>query len=427
MKIKKLVSLIMAAVLLLGFAMAEVQYITNIQVSARPLDGSAAVPTATPEPTPEPTQEPTAAPTEEPTAEPTAEPTLEPTEAPTPEPTAEPTEAPTPEPTQEPYTGAYEIEVDLNNQIVTVYRTGGRSTADIARQMICSSGTDDNTPIGTFIMPEVMKVDEREEWYYIGQYRLYVQYASRIVDSILFHSLPSEKKGISPTRDSREALGTRASHGCIRLRPEDSRWIAQNCLPGTKVNIFEDGFADEELCQKLLRTSYVPEEMSYEDFLAGELVLSISSDVPEVAKMQAQLALMGYAAGEADGVFGAETRTAVMQWQKDSGFEATGVVNQVQLKRLMALRPTLDPNASPEPEVTPEPTAEATQAPGRSGIVKVDTALIVRSEPKAGSTKVGSLQSGAEVQVLEQTMGFYKIQAGELTGYVGENYIKIVD
>lgn len=422
MKIKKLVSLILAAVLLLGFAFAEVQYITNIQVSARPLDGSAPAPTLTPEPTEAPTPEPTAEPTPEPTEAPTAEPTAAPTEVPTAEPTAEPT----PEPTPEPYTGTYEIEVDLNNQIVTVYRTGGRSTADIARQMICSSGTDDNTPLGTYIMPEVMKVDEREEWYYIGQYRLFVQYASRIVDSILFHSLPSEKKGISPTRDSREALGTRASHGCIRLRPEDSRWIAQNCLPGTRVNIFEDGFADEELRRKLLRTSYVPEEMSYDEFLAGELVLSVSSDVPEVAEVQAQLALMGYAAGEADGIFGAETRTAVMKWQEDSGFEATGVLNPVQMKRLMALRPTLDPNATPAPETTPEPTA-ATQAPGRPGIVKVDTALIVRSEPKAGSTKVGSLQSGAEVQVLEQTMGFYKIQAGELTGYVGENYIKIVD
>lgn len=424
MKTLRLLSIFLIFVLLMGFAAAEVQYITDIQVNARPLDGSAPTSAPTAEPTPTPTAKPTATPTAEPTAAPTAEPTATPTLEPTATPTVEPTAEPTP--TAQPYEGAYEIEVDLNNQIVTVYRTGGRANADIARQMICSTGSnaaDDATPTGVFIMPEVQKVDERDEWYYIGQYRLYVQYASRIVDSILFHSLPSEKKGISPTKDSREALGTRASHGCIRLRPDDARWIAENCPPGTQVNIFEGGFADEELRQKLLRSSYVSEEMSYADFLNGEIVLMVSSSAPEVAELQAQLMQMGYDCGEADGVFGAETRAAVLQWQQDSGLEATGTVNPMEYKRLMALKPTQDPEATPEQSPTPEPSPK----PGRVGYVKVDTQLIVRSDPKAGATKVDALPNGAEVLVLEEIMGFYRIQAGDISGYVGEKYIQIAE
>ena len=35
-----------------------------------------------------------------------------------------------------------------------------------------------------------------------------------------------------------EELGTRASHGCVRLRWEDARWIATHCPDGTTVKLF---------------------------------------------------------------------------------------------------------------------------------------------------------------------------------------------
>ena len=212
---KRILAMLLTLALLHCCALAELEYITDIVVYERPLDGS------TPAPTVEPTSTPTPLPTEAPTQQPS------------------PTATATPVPTAEPRACEYEIEVDLTNQIVTVYRGSGRATGDIVRQMICSSGTEDNTPRGTFIMPENQKEDEREEWYYIGKYQLYVQYASRIVGSILFHSLPSVQRNESPTADSHEALGAPASHGCIRLRPADSRWIAENCLAGTSVHIFD--------------------------------------------------------------------------------------------------------------------------------------------------------------------------------------------
>jgi len=330
---------------------------------------------------------------------------------PTPSPVPTPTPSPTPQPTPTPEPVDYEIEVDLENQIVTVYREDGRTQDDIARQMICSSGTGTNTPTGTFIMPEVQKVDEREEWYYIGKYRLHVQYASRIVDAILFHSLPSEQRGATPTQDSIEALGSRASHGCIRLRPADSRWIAENCPPGTQVTIFEGGTPNEALRRRLMITSFASEEMSYGDFLAGEKVYSLTSHTDEVRYMQVKLAELGFLLNESDGFFGAETHFAVVEWQLENGYDPTGEVSEEQLSVLL--------------RQTPVPGAAASR--GKSAIVQTKDGLILRSEPNAKSKKLDVLRDGTAVRVLEEVRGWYKLRIGSQTGYAAAKYIKITE
>ena len=59
------------------------------------------------------------------------------------------------------YDMPYYIEVDLTNQIVTIYSTG---TDVIVRQMLCSSGTDEApTPRGTFYLPRKEEKLEREK------------------------------------------------------------------------------------------------------------------------------------------------------------------------------------------------------------------------------------------------------------------------
>lgn len=372
MNIKRLIALLLALVLMGCNALAQVEYIMDVQVSARAMDGSE--PQGTPEPTP------------------------------TPVPTA------TPAPTPEPYTGDYEIEVDLNNQIVTVYRGQGRTEGDIARQMICSSGLNNATPLGEFIMPEIQKVDEREAWYYIGKFRLHVQYASRIVRDILFHSLPSTRNGASPTEETRKALGERASHGCIRLRPADSRWIAENCPPGTKVNIFDGGFADEELRALLLKTSYDSAKMNREGFLKGEKLLSISSELEEVTALQAKLIQLGYPCGESDGIFGAETHAAVVLWQEHRGYRPDGELDAAQYAALMQ-------------DVPGETPVEL----GRRAYVNVDTALTLRKGPTSKSAKITALSNGTAVYVLEEEGSWYKVRAGAQTGYAGKKYIKFAD
>lgn len=371
MTAKRLMALLIALILCCGAALAqpyEMQYITDLLVSGRALDGG--VPEGTPTP------------------------------------------APTPEPTPEPYSGAYEIEVDLNNQVVTVYRGEGRTENDIARQMICSSGEHDSTPTGEFIMPEIQKVDEREAWYYIGKFRLHVQYASRIVRDILFHSLPSTHQAVSPTEDSRLALGSKASHGCIRLRPSDSRWIAENCPPGTLVKIFDGGFADENLRAILLQSSYDSEKMAYGDFLDGNaFLLSISSQREEVKLMQQKLNLLGYMCGESDGVFGAGTHAATVLWQQMKGYQPTGEMDMIQYAALM----------------DEAFTGEKPALPGRLAHVKVDSALTLREGPGGKSKKLATLANGTAVYVLEEQGYWYKVNVNAMIGYVGRDYIEFAD
>ena len=371
MTAKRLFALLLALALLCSAALAqqyELQYVTDLLVTGRALDGG--VPDGTPAP------------------------------------------SPTPEPTPEPYSGDYEIEVDLNNQIVTVYRGQGRTEKDIARQMICSSGEYDSTPTGEFIMPEIQKVDEREAWYYIGKFRLHVQYASRIVRDILFHSLPSTHQAVSPTEDSRLALGSRASHGCIRLRPADSRWIAENCPPGTLVKIFDGGFADEGLRSVLLQGSFDSGMMDYGDFLEGKsFLLSISSEREEVHLVQQKLDLLGYVCGESDGVFGAGTHAAVVLWQQAKGYAPTGEMDTAQYQALMD-------------EVF---TGEKPALPGKLAHVKVDSALTLREGPSGKSKKLAALANGTAVYVLEQQGYWYKVSVNAMVGYVGRDYIEFAD
>ena len=68
---------------------------------------------------------------------------------------------------------------------------------------------------------------------------VYGQYACRITGSILFHSVPYEKKDKSTLEWwEYDKLGTKASLGCIRLKVEDAKWIYDNCVPGTKVEFY---------------------------------------------------------------------------------------------------------------------------------------------------------------------------------------------
>ncbi len=70
---------------------------------------------------------------------------------------------------------------------------------------------------------------------------VYGQYACRIVGSILFHSVPYEKKDKATLEWwEYDKLGTKASLGCIRLKVIDAKWIYDNCISGTKVEFYSD-------------------------------------------------------------------------------------------------------------------------------------------------------------------------------------------
>ena len=130
--------------------------------------------------------------------------------------------------------GNYYIKVNLQANVVTIYKKDeeGKFTVPV-KAMVCSTGTA--TPTSG-----VYSTTNKYEWrLLIGN--VYGQYATRIVGSILFHSVPYTKKDPSALEYwEYDKLGTKASAGCIRLTVKDAKWIYDNCKSGTKVEFYSD-------------------------------------------------------------------------------------------------------------------------------------------------------------------------------------------
>lgn len=223
------------------------------------------------------------------------------------------------------YNMPYYIGVDVTNQIVTIYNTADDT---IARQMLTSSGMNDCTPNGTFYLTEKGRVAERGEWLWLGQYDCFVKYATRIYLGYMFHSLPFDKKDESTMQE--EALrdfGMPTSHGCMRLRVDDARFIAKECLEGTLVKIYKSEEKTEELRQLLLISSYTGEDgMTYNEFLGySEDALGRGSGGTEVADLQYRLADLGYYEGDLGGRYDTDTIAAVKHVQRDLGLAQSGI------------------------------------------------------------------------------------------------------
>lgn len=225
------------------------------------------------------------------------------------------------------YNKPYYIEVDLTNQIVTIYNTKDNT---IARQMLCSSGENDSTPEGTYYLPSKELSDERTKWYYFNAFNCYAQYATRISGPYLFHSITFNRKSDNGMSSSAAAeFGNPASHGCIRLRVEDAKFIAKECLKGTRVKIYKSGKKDENLRQLLYISTYTQDEMTYPEFMGiSDDALGYGSSGSQVVDLQLRLKDLGYYDGGKDGKYDVEMVTAVKNVQKDIGMVQNGIASK---------------------------------------------------------------------------------------------------
>lgn len=249
----------------------------------------------------------------------------------------------------------YKIGVDIENQIVTVYRADDDSEDGIVRQMICSTGQSNSTPRGTFKLFTRKGVD-REEWYYIAKFRCFVQYPTRIYNDILFHSLPYSAKDLATLDQTALAqLGDAASHGCIRLYSEDAKWIAENCGDGTVCRIYAGSARDDELRLRLLGSTYTTDGpwKSYREFLGwGEGGVSRASEAEDIRALQTLLKAFGYYDGELDGAYSTQTILAVSAAQEVLGEAPNGLASDALLAAMAG--ETLSPStrATLEPGMT---------------------------------------------------------------------------
>ena len=130
----------------------------------------------------------------------------------------------------------YQIKVSLSDQRVYVYSADTMDNYTIlAKTFKCSTGLDSTpTPKGTFT-----NTGRGARWHYFKKFDCWAQYAWYIDGDIMFHSVLYSQQDESTLRKSSvNALGYKASHGCVRLSVSDAKWIWDNCSSGTTVVVY---------------------------------------------------------------------------------------------------------------------------------------------------------------------------------------------
>ena len=130
----------------------------------------------------------------------------------------------------------YVLKVSTADQRVYAYapdRNGDYT--ELVRTMKCSTGRNSSpTPTGTF----QDGTGPGARWHYFTKFSCWAQYAFYIQGDIMFHSVLYNSKGGKVTQSSVNHLGSKASHGCVRLSVEDAKWIWDNCPQNTKVIVY---------------------------------------------------------------------------------------------------------------------------------------------------------------------------------------------
>ena len=277
----------------------------------------------------------------------------------------------TPKPTATPAPMPYELRVDVTNQITRAYTydEDGDYTV-LVREMICSTGTRQNpTPLGTYTMPK-----SRARWGYFPTWDSHAQYRTRIDAANAFHSvLYTEPNEMALAVSSYKALGTRQSHGCVRLLVSDAKWIYDNCKAGTKIVVYESGLYDPEytmtlkppLNQETMRERSLPAPTptpaySRENWPKKFRTLYRGKSGEDVFMVQMRLAELGYYTGTVTGGYYGGTIEAVKAFQADHGLKVDGAAGKQTLAVLFSEKS--DPTPTPVPPLSPRPD-EATPVP----------------------------------------------------------------
>ncbi|GAB6168717.1 hypothetical protein JCM1393_11770 [Clostridium carnis] len=122
----------------------------------------------------------------------------------------------------------YFIYLNIKEQKTYIYN-GSKNNWNLEKTLSCSTGLPGKeTPKGVFA------ITGRGEWFFSEEFMQGGKYWVQFMGDYLFHSLPFDETQSKVLDDT---LGTPASHGCIRLEVEDSKWIYDNVGNNTKIII----------------------------------------------------------------------------------------------------------------------------------------------------------------------------------------------
>lgn len=128
----------------------------------------------------------------------------------------------------------YYIKVNLAANTVTIYsKDKNNEYTKPIKAMVCSVGK---------ATPTSGKYNITYKYRWLALFgNVYGQYSTRIVGSILFHSVPYYSTEPNTLKYAEyDKLGTKASAGCIRLTVEDAKWIYDNVASGSTVEFYSD-------------------------------------------------------------------------------------------------------------------------------------------------------------------------------------------
>lgn len=277
---------------------------------------------------------------------------------------------PSPAPTPIPYA----VTVDVANQLIKIYgldEQGGHTKLE--KIFHASTGTERfPSAVGDYTL-----TGRRARWAEFpnwggGKARWWL----RIDSEIAFHSVIYNSNELnSVNMNSVRKLGSRASHGCIRLTVADAKWMYDNVGKGTVVTIREDLPVDPELkaahkpgefSKKTWLHSATPaptQEPYYDGTRAPGFTRTLKNGVSgeDVYWLQMKLAEMGYYKGTVTGTYLDGTKAAVRAFQKDNKLSVNGTADKKTQEALYALVAlTTTPAPTPMPTDPPELVVDVT-------------------------------------------------------------------
>lgn len=129
----------------------------------------------------------------------------------------------------------YRLYISNDDQRVYAYKWTDGGYNERLSSMVCSTGLP-NTPTPDGVYRSEGQVSK---WCYFPVYGCWAQYAYRIEGAVLFHSVLYATASESTLKQSSvKGLGSKSSHGCVRLSVEDAQWIYDHCKAGTTVVVY---------------------------------------------------------------------------------------------------------------------------------------------------------------------------------------------
>ena len=118
----------------------------------------------------------------------------------------------------------YLVYLNLDKQITYIYE-GSNNNWNLIKEFPSSTGIEGK---------EIFSVTNRGEWFFSDEFQQGGKYWVQFMGDYLFHSLPFDE---TQSNILDYTIGEPSSHGCIRLKVEDAKWLYDNIANDTKIII----------------------------------------------------------------------------------------------------------------------------------------------------------------------------------------------